>query len=165
MDDGMRVATRIPQESLSDARLHSGRCAMIAALAPRWQGGAVCEPGVGMGDFSAFLLDSLRPARFDAYDIFTLHKLKSMWGKPMKELLDGRTHRDFCALRFADRIADGTMRLFEGDGAQPRRVGHRLRPDLSRRGPQLRRDTARRRAGDLEARTRRRHRLQRLHSP
>ena len=87
----------LEDKHLQGAKLFADRKDLIAslALAP---GGAIAEIGVARGDFSEFLLSELRPARFIAFDIFTMHDVRSRRGR--REI---GYNSDFYRGRFAAR--------------------------------------------------------------
>jgi hypothetical protein len=78
---------------LLDAHLYADRLDMVRSLVPR--GGSVVEVGVGLGDFSVCLLDTLEPASFVAVDTFVLDQLETMWDRPTSEMFDGLSHLEF----------------------------------------------------------------------
>lgn len=84
------------------ARLFANRHDMVIGLGlPK--GADIAEIGVAEGNFSVFLLNELRPARFTAFDLFDLHET----APKLNEIFAGKTHRDFYAGRlapFADRV-------------------------------------------------------------
>jgi hypothetical protein len=88
-------------QHLDDARLFADRADMVRALAP--SGGVVAEVGVGLGDFSALLLEFTEPSSFVAIDTFQLHELPELWGRPTSEQFEGLTHAEFYRRRFAER--------------------------------------------------------------
>ena len=103
------VATR---HVASDARLYANRHDLILALGvPR--AADVAELGVGLGFFSEFILDSLRPRRFVAIDTFQLHTIPVLWDHPSAELFGGKSHREYYEHRLA-RYAD-VLDVREGD--------------------------------------------------
>src|SRR5271166_1370158 len=57
----------------SAAKLFANRKDLISSMRSV-VGGVVAEVGVARGDFSEFLLNELRPKKFVAFDIFTLHE-------------------------------------------------------------------------------------------
>ncbi len=81
------------------ARLYGDRLAMIAAIAPR--SGVVAEVGVAAGDLSRFILDTLKPKKFYALDMFDMHKNKMIWGRPSSELFENMTQLEYFNHRFA----------------------------------------------------------------
>jgi hypothetical protein len=94
------------------ARLFAERTSALVVLPT---GGRVAELGVGFGDFSQELLSHLKPASFHAYDTFPWRDSDDLWGRPARDTLQGRTHREFYEERFALELANGTLELFEGD--------------------------------------------------
>jgi FkbM family methyltransferase len=103
------------QEHVDGARVFATREDALASL-PR--GGRFAEIGVAFGDFSEHVLRTLEPARFDAFDIFRLHEIETIWGQPSADRFRGQTHRQFYEERFAREVASGRMRIFEGDSSQ-----------------------------------------------
>lgn len=94
------------------ARLFSSRYEMMARVElPRAP--VVTEVGVGVGDFSAFLLEQLQPRLFNAIDIFRMHEIDDFWGVPRRQIMGDRTHAEFFRHRFAT-LGD-RMRIYEGD--------------------------------------------------
>jgi methyltransferase family protein len=79
------------------ARLFANREALIASL-PLAPGGTIAEVGVLRGEFSEFLLSTLRPRIFVAFDIFTQHPVQSKRGR--REIA---YNSQFYRRRFADR--------------------------------------------------------------
>ncbi|OBQ69576.1 hypothetical protein A8146_29905 [Mesorhizobium loti] len=102
------------QEHVEKARIFATREDALATL-PR--GGKFAEIGVAFGDFSEHVLRTLEPTRFDAFDIFRLHEVETIWGRPSVETFRGQTHRQFYEGRFAGEVASGRMRIFEGDSS------------------------------------------------
>jgi hypothetical protein len=98
-----------PQHIADGARLFADRYAMVAALAPR--GGVVTEVGVAAGDFSQFIIDTLRPSRFYALDTFDMHKNEMIWGRPSSELFGNQTQLDHFQSRFAQQGAGVEARV------------------------------------------------------
>lgn len=106
--------TALLQKHIEGAHLFANRDVALASLP---QGGRFAEIGVAYGDFSQKVIDTLKPARFDAYDIFRLHEIETIWGRPSAETFQGRSHREFYEARFADHIGSGRMHVFEGDSS------------------------------------------------
>lgn len=109
------VPLSLAQEHVEKARIFATREDALATL-PR--GGKFAEIGVAFGDFSEHVLRTVEPARFDAFDIFRLHEIETIWGRPSVETFRGQTHRQFYQERFAHEVASGRMRIFEGDSSQ-----------------------------------------------
>lgn len=102
----------ITSAHLASPRLHANRFEMIVALKDRLpQNPAICEVGVALGDFSEFLLDTLRPRELIALDLFGLHELDELWGRPTGEIFHGKSHAQY----FRDRFASKPVRVIEGD--------------------------------------------------
>lgn len=114
MTAGLPLPLPLRREHVQGARLYATRDDALEALPT---GGRVAEIGVAYGDFSERLCDALSPALFDAYDLFRLHEIEVIWGRRSAETFHGRSHRGFYEERFAERIAAGEMRLFEGDSS------------------------------------------------
>jgi hypothetical protein len=92
----------LSSRQLSNAKLYAQREDLIASLdiAP---GGTIAEVGVALGDFSDFLLNTLRPAHFTAIDTFAMHAYPEHWGHSSAEIFGARTHREFFDDRFRNR--------------------------------------------------------------
>src|SRR5664279_5101501 len=62
-------SSALTQRHLRDAKLYATRHDMVADLkiAP---GGVIAEIGVAYGDFSKYLLDTFKPKKFVAFDVF-----------------------------------------------------------------------------------------------
>ncbi len=81
------------------------------------QCGAVAELGVGLGDFSEFLLTTLAPRLFVGIDTFILHTLPAVWGRSTAEIFGGATHLAHYRARFAalgDRVQAVRAQSHEG---------------------------------------------------
>ncbi len=106
--------TEVTTDKVPGARLFANRYDLIAALelppAP-----VVCEVGVAVGDFSAFMIELLKPARFTAMDIFTMHELNDFWGVPRERVFGKLTHLQFFRERFS--AMGDRMVIVEGDSA------------------------------------------------
>jgi len=106
----------IPQLSsqhLARAKLFADREDLIAGLQlpsrPR-----IAEVGVALGEFSKFLIAELRPAEFHAFDLFQLHQVKRLWGRPAAEIFGEKTHADY----YADAVRDSSIVIHEGPSAE-----------------------------------------------
>ena len=86
----------------NQARAFFDRSDMLLALRPE-KGLVICEVGVGLGGFSRFLLDHMRPSSFVAIDQFDLHKEQNLWGHSPAQLFGGATHQAFYEQTFAYR--------------------------------------------------------------
>lgn len=87
---------------VAGARLFADREQMMASLDVP-EGGVIAEVGVATGDFSEVMLKYLRPKKFVAFDVFTMHEFPIFWGIPSEVLFDGLTHLEFYKRRFSDR--------------------------------------------------------------
>ena len=101
-------------EHLQNARLFADR---LDALSCWPRHAAVAEIGVAYGSYSAQILTQTKPRLFDAYDLFRLHEIEYLWGRPTKEIFGGRTQIEHYRHRFQSEIAAGTLRTFEGDSS------------------------------------------------
>jgi len=108
----------------SNARAFADRAEMVPALKPE-PGLVIGEVGIGLGTFSRFVIDHLQPARFVAFDLFDLHTLAELWGKPTHELFGGRSHRAF----YEALLADAGARLVIEEGPSEHRPA--AQPDRS----------------------------------
>jgi hypothetical protein len=104
----------ISADHLWSAQLYANRFDLIRVIKERLPSHpAVCEVGVALGDFSEFLLNTLEPSEFLGLDLFGLHELTELWGRPTKDIFKGRTHVQF----YRERFASGPVRVLEGDSA------------------------------------------------
>jgi SAM-dependent methyltransferase len=101
-------------EHVAQARLFANR---VDALGSWPKGAHVAELGVAYGGFTDKILRRTEPARFDAFDLFRLHELEKLWNRPTTEIFEGKTQRRFYEDRFADEVASGRLRTFEGDSS------------------------------------------------
>ena len=104
----------MPSHLIANARLLSDRYEILPLLP---KGAVIAEVGVALGDFSDTILQVCEPRHFIAIDIFTIHEMASLWGKPTTELFGHRTHEAFYRDRFAVPIADGRMTVLNQDSA------------------------------------------------
>jgi hypothetical protein len=110
----MQNVPELNAQHVAGATLFANRADALAALP---QGGKIAEIGVAFGDFSQVLLEKLAPRRFDAYDIFRLHEIETIWGRPSADVFRGKSHRAYYEDRFHQQIASGQLRVFEGDSS------------------------------------------------
>lgn len=108
----MTPAAVLPWYLLRNARVLSTRNDLLPLLP---KGGVIAEIGVMTGTFSRLLLDACRPKCFYAIDLFGIHALPEVWGKPTTEVFGGLTHEDFYKRTFAAEIAEGRMKVLAGD--------------------------------------------------
>jgi hypothetical protein len=103
----MRVETydenypAIEAKHLENARLFANREGLISSMS-FLDGGTIAEVGVADGCFSEFMLDTLRPKKFIAFDLFTMHEHTTSWGG-RTNMFGGMTHLDHYRRKFADR--------------------------------------------------------------
>jgi len=99
----------LEEKHLDNPRLYSNRTHLISAMRSMFEGGVIAEVGVAEGDFSEYLLNELRPRKFVAFDLFTMHESRS-WitganGERVstKVLLNNMTHLNYYKSKFGDR--------------------------------------------------------------
>lgn len=105
---------RLPEHLLANARLLPDRDAILP-LVPKHK--VIAEVGVALGDFSDAFIRICQPTHFIAIDLFDVHTMAELWGRPTKELFSGGTHGAFYRKRFAELIGLGKMTVLEGDSA------------------------------------------------
>jgi hypothetical protein len=93
----------LEQTDVENARLYARRENLISYFAPGLAGGTVAEVGVMYGDFSDFILRTVEPELFVAIDLFDMHHISVIWGKPSASRFQGMTHREFYERRFSGR--------------------------------------------------------------
>jgi hypothetical protein len=98
----LRSCPALLQRHVAGARLYADRHEMVRELMPGMRG-TIAEIGVALGDFSEFLIETLLPKKFVAFDIFTMHQEPIIWGKPSHVLFSGMTHLEYYEQRFAGR--------------------------------------------------------------
>lgn len=109
------AAQRLPERLLANARLLPERAAILPLL-PKHK--MIAEVGVAFGDFSDLFIRICEPQRFIAIDLFDLHHVPKLWGRPTDEVFGGGTHGAFYRKRFSDVIAQGKLVILEGDSAR-----------------------------------------------
>ncbi|SAL66154.1 hypothetical protein AWB70_06249 [Caballeronia cordobensis] len=90
----------------ADARLFANRYDLVSSMT-ELRGGVIAEVGVANGEFSNFILRTLEPSKFVAFDTFGMHQYPSCWGIPTEVMFKGMTHLDFYKDRFGaygDRV-------------------------------------------------------------
>lgn len=103
-------ATRFPA-----TRFFSDRKEMVRGLASRLPPAPrVIEVGIGLGDFSQFILDTLSPSQFVAIDLFKMHELEWLWGRRTKDIFAGLSHEQFYRNRFSAQIDRGQITVLTG---------------------------------------------------
>lgn len=102
----------ISSEHIASAKLYANRADMVLGLKDRLPSQpSVCEVGVALGDFSEFLLNVLQPRQFIAMDLFGLDQLEVLWGRPTREIFQGKSHAQY----YRDRFSSPSVRVMEGD--------------------------------------------------
>lgn len=111
----MQQYPAVSSAHIVSGQLYANRAEMILGLRDRLPPNpVVCEVGVALGDFSQFLLDALQPREFIAIDLFQLHEVETLWGKPTLEIFRGKTHAEF----YRKRFHSSNMRIIEGDSVE-----------------------------------------------
>ncbi|HEY0793263.1 MAG TPA: class I SAM-dependent methyltransferase [Chthoniobacterales bacterium] len=100
---------------VENAKLFADRCSMVEAFRPLLYGKTIAELGVAFGNFSEFLIETLKPDRFFAFDLFILHQIPVAWGRPTKDLFGDLTHKEYYARRFSGCSIPVVVE--EGDGS------------------------------------------------
>jgi len=77
----------------------------------------VAEIGVAFGDYSAAILEVVEPRKFHAIDLFTLHEIPTLWGRPSEDTFKGETHEEFYKSRFSGVIVRGLLEIHKGDSS------------------------------------------------
>jgi hypothetical protein len=106
-------------EHLSEARLFACRKDLILSIAPS-DAHDICEIGVAYGDFSAFLIETLRPKRFVAADTFDMHLHEIVWGSPTAERFRGLTHLEYFKGRIAPMV--DSLTILQGPSSETMRT-------------------------------------------
>jgi hypothetical protein len=97
---------KIENEHIVNAGLHANRKSLIASLPVR-KGGKVAEIGVFKGEFSAFLIEVLKPRQFFGFDSFAMHTWVNRRGITGAQLFEGLTQRQWyerAMARFGDVV-------------------------------------------------------------
>jgi hypothetical protein len=109
---------RLIQENLKDAKLFASREDLIKSLVGCGIN-SVAELGVAYGDFSDYMIETLKPKLFGAYDVFMLHTVDVTFnGITTKEKFNGLTHSDFYVNRLKSKFSDNIdLQIFKGDSS------------------------------------------------
>mgnify|MGYP000856790493 CR=1 FL=1 len=102
----------LPDFLLRNARILPDRTKILPLLP---KGGIIAEVGVMAGDFSRVIIDVCRPRLFYGIDLFQIHEMKEVWGRPTSEMFAGKTHQEFYEARFSSEIEQNTMNILSGD--------------------------------------------------
>lgn len=90
----MSVPVAPDQECVEGAKLFADRNLLVSGLGLK-PGGVIAEVGVAFGDFSEQLIHRLSPSRFVGIDLFELHHVPVIWGRPSVDLFGGKTHLSY----------------------------------------------------------------------
>ena len=101
-------------EDVNGSHLFADRLSALHCIP---KNGVVAEIGVAFGGFTQNIIQVCEPKRFDAFDIFTIHKHIQVWGKDPLEVTGGLTHLEFYENRLKNEIASGRVRIISGDSA------------------------------------------------
>lgn len=104
----------ITSDAVSGATLFANR---RDALAMWPKNSKVAELGVGFGGYTAEILSTVKPLQFDAYDLFNLHEIPMLWGKPSSEIFSGKTQREYYENKFKDAFSSGVLTAYPGDSS------------------------------------------------
>lgn len=96
------------------ARLYATRRDLVADLKmpPHSR---IAEIGVGLGDFSRFMIETFSPSEFHAFDTFLMHRDEMVWGRTADAVFQGKTHLDF--YREAMAPLNTVIKLHVGESA------------------------------------------------
>jgi hypothetical protein len=112
----MEVVHPLQQKHVRSAKLYATRVDLINDLVLP-QGPSVAEIGVAFGDFSLELLRALRPAKFVGLDLFELHHVPIIWGKPSSETFQGLDHLTYYTRKLESHASGCTLDIKRGDSS------------------------------------------------
>ena len=107
----------LEQKHVEGCRVFADRQLLIEDIGSRARGGRIAEIGTEYGNFTAFLLQTLKPTTFHGYDLFDLHTKETYGHSRPRDVMGSRTHRAYFEDRFSEHISAGTMKVFEGDSS------------------------------------------------
>lgn len=107
-----KPARELPPELLENSRIVPTRNHLLPHVK---KGGKIAEVGVALGGFTYPILDTCRPEKFYAIDIYTLHTLPELWSRPTTEIFGELTHEDFYRKEFSRQLESGQMEILAGD--------------------------------------------------
>lgn len=108
------IPVPMPSAAVSGATIFANRRDALEVW-PR--GASVAELGVGFGGYSSQILSDASPSKFDAYDLFNLHEIPMLWGKPSSEIFNGKTQREYYESKFKDALHSGVLNIYPGDSS------------------------------------------------
>lgn len=89
-----RQPVALPQSAVAGGRLFANREEMVRGLYVP-QRGRIAEIGVAFGDFSRTMIEAKNPAEFVGFDLFELHHVQQIWGRPSAEIFQGESHLEY----------------------------------------------------------------------
>ncbi|HEX3523334.1 MAG TPA: class I SAM-dependent methyltransferase [Stellaceae bacterium] len=92
----------LESKHFDNPRLFANREDLISSMRSL-EGSVIAEVGVAHGEFTEYLLKELRPRKFVAFDVFTMHEWDTYLGTPVNILLNNMTHLDYYRRKFLDR--------------------------------------------------------------
>lgn len=98
----------LPYEIMADCKLLPNREFALSQYYPLLRGGIMAEVGVAYGDFSRKIIDSLKPDKFYAIDIFKGGPGNDFWNRDDFSKLNLQ-HRDFIERKFKNEIDKGVF--------------------------------------------------------
>ncbi len=101
-------AIRLPSRLLRNTEVLSSRDEIFARLS---SGLFYAEVGVVLGERTRLLIERTRPTNVAAIDRFELDKQSSLWGRPVEEVLEGKSHRGFFEARFRQELNTGLLSM------------------------------------------------------
>jgi hypothetical protein len=112
----MELVHPLQQKHVQSAKLYATRIDMIddLVLPPE---PSVAEIGVAFGDFSIELMRALRPRKFVGLDLFELHHVPVIWGKPSSETFQGLDHLTYYTRKMERHASGCTLDIKRGDSS------------------------------------------------
>ena len=112
----MKFVHPLQQWHVSSAKLYASRVDLIQDLRlPR--GPVVAEVGVAFGDFSLELLKAFKPSVFVGLDLFELHRVPIIWGKPSQETFQGQDHLTYYSRKLHATSSGCKLDIKKGDSS------------------------------------------------
>ena len=104
----------LKQEHVEGAKVYADR---YYALDYWPTNSVVAEVGVAFGEYSDFILKTVKPKKFDAFDDFKMGGVKFAWGVNVQELLQGKSHYDYYINKYEEKISSNLISVFSGDSS------------------------------------------------
>jgi Methyltransferase domain len=112
----MKKMHLLESKHVQGAKLYANRIDMIKDISlPK--GSRISEIGVAFGDFSEELISSHQPSEFVAFDLFELHKIPVIWGKPSAETFNNKEHLPFYQDRLSKYASSTSVKIHKGDSS------------------------------------------------